>query len=56
MFLVVRAANVLLSTFVSDLVVLIFEIVIGVAVYLMLAILWCMLTRRLEFVRKLLAR
>lgn len=56
MFLVVRVASVLLSAFVGDLIVLIIEIVIGVAFYLMLAIVWCKLTGRLGFVRKLLAR
>lgn len=56
MFLVVRVASVLLSAFVGDLIVLIIEIVIGLAVYLMLAIVWCKLTGRLGFVHKLLAR
>ena len=56
MFLVVRVASVLLSALAGDLIVLIIEIVIGVAVYLMLAIVWCKLTGRLGFVRKLLAR
>lgn len=56
MFLVVRVASVLLSALAGDLIVLIIEIVIGVAVYLMFAIVWCKLTGRLGFVRKLLAR
>lgn len=56
MFLVIRVASVFLSAFVGDLIVLIIEIVIGVAVYLMLAIVWCKLTGRLGLVRKLLAR
>ena len=56
MFAMVRAAGGLLSGTEGDLVTLVVEVAIGVAVYLALALSWCKLTGRLEFVRKLLVR